>query len=297
MRYRNCWDAGRSTIVTAIVIMAMAITGCNVNAALERVSQARAISADLLVQFAKASDAGNRAVMADSDAMSSAFVREAEAATQAVLKDADALAPILQELKFTDESALLAEFRTRFQAYEEVDRNVLELALQQTNLKARKLSFGEAQQAADAFSRALQSVTSSESGERAWHVKALAATAVASVREIQALQAPHIAESQDVAMTGLEKRMASAESAARTALADLAHVIGPASRPRLAQANSALDRLTTLNAQIIELSRRNSNVRSLALSLNQKRTVTAPCEETLRALHDALAKRGFSGTR
>jgi len=45
------------------------------------------------------------------------------------------------------------------------------------------------------------------------------------------------------------------------------------------------------------LSRRNSNVRSLALSLGQKRTLTARCEETLGALQDALAKRGFGGTR
>jgi hypothetical protein len=297
MRYRARCDTRNSLAVTAIILTAMAGIGCNVNGALERVSKARAVSADLLVQFAKASDAANRAVMADSDNMSSAFVREAQEATQAVLKDTDALAPILQELKFSEETSLLAEFRTRFQAYQEVDRNVLELALQQTNLKARKLSFGEAQQAADALRDALQSIASSESGDKTWHVKALTATAIASVREIQALQAPHIAESEDAAMTGLETRMARAEADARSALADLGHLIGPASRPRLAAAIAALDRLDALNAQIVELSRRNSNVRSLALSLNQKRAVTAPCEETLRALHDALAKRGFSGTR
>ena len=52
-----------------------------------------------------------------------------------------------------------------------------------------------------------------------------------------------------------------------------------------------------LNAQIIALSRRNTNVRSLALSLDQKRTMTATCEESLRALQDALARRGYSATR
>jgi hypothetical protein len=49
----------------------------------------------------------------------------------------------------------------------------------------------------------------------------------------------------------------------------------------------------TVNAQIIALSRRNTNVRSLALSLNQKRPLTTACEETLHALQDALAKHGY----
>ena len=52
-----------------------------------------------------------------------------------------------------------------------------------------------------------------------------------------------------------------------------------------------------VNAQIVALSRRNTNVRSLALSLGQKRTLTAACEDSLRALEDALAKRGFTATR
>ena len=49
-----------------------------------------------------------------------------------------------------------------------------------------------------------------------------------------------------------------------------------------------------LNAQIVALSRRNTNVRSLALSLDEKRKLTGPCEETLRLLQAALDKRGYS---
>ena len=48
-----------------------------------------------------------------------------------------------------------------------------------------------------------------------------------------------------------------------------------------------------LNAQIIALSRRNTNVRSLALSLDQKRKLTGPCEETLHALQAALGRHGY----
>ena len=286
--------------ITAVAIVLAAVTamgGCDVNTALERVAKARELSSDMLVQFAKASDAANRAVMADADEMSATFAREAAQAADGVQKDVDALAPILQELKFSDEEALLAEFRKRFEAYRDVDRTILALAGQNTNLKAQRLSFGVAEEAAGAFRDSLQTILPPASGERGWQVRALAATAVGSVREIQALQAPHIAEPGDVAMIGLEKRMAVAEATARRALKDLAGLIGSADQSRLSAASAALDRLMGVNAQIVELSRRNSNVRSLALSLNQKRAVVGPCEETLRALNDALAKRGFSGTR
>jgi hypothetical protein len=38
-------------------------------------------------------------------------------------------------------------------------------------------------------------------------------------------------------------------------------------------------------------------VRSLALSLDQKRKLVTACEETLRTLQEALAKRRLTGTR
>ncbi len=62
-------------------------------------------------------------------------------------------------------------------------------------------------------------------------------------------------------------------------------------------ATAALDRFHDLNTQLIVLSRRNSNVRSLALSLGKKRVLTARCEENLHAIQDALSKRAFAGTR
>jgi hypothetical protein len=126
-------------------------------------------------------------------------------------------------------------------------------------------------------------------------VKAVAATAVAAVREIQALQAPHIAEAQDASMAQLEARMSAAETVARDGLAALRPLVQPASQPRVAAAGAALGTFMNLNAQIIALSRRNTNVRSLALSLDQKRQLQGPCEDALRALQAALDKHGYAG--
>ena len=281
------------------VIVIGAATGC-VNApetVLERLTGANRLAADLLVQFTKAGDAANRAVMADTDDASVAFAHEAEQATQAVQRDTDALGPILVGLGYSNETGLLEEFRGRFAKYRALDRSILDLAVENTNLKAARLSFGPAQEAADAFRDSLEAIAPLDPAKDTWRVKALVATGVASVREIQVLQAPHIAEADEVAMTRMEKRMATSETGARSALETLASLVRPASRPQLSAATAALDRFIGVNTQIVALSRRNSNVRSLAMSLGEKRMLTAACEDSLRALRDALAKRGFTATR
>ena len=130
-----------------------------------------------------------------------------------------------------------------------------------------------------------------------WRVEALVATAVATVREIQVLQAPHIADADEAVMTRMEKSMATSEAAARNALTTLSSLVEPRSQPNIVAAKAALDRFMAVNQQIISLSRRNTNVRSLALSLNEKGKLIPRCEEVLHALRDALAKRGAAGTR
>lgn len=98
-------------------------------------------------------------------------------------------------------------------------------------------------------------------------------------------------------MTRIEKRMMDSERAAGAALETLSSLVAPDRRPQVAAANVALNQFMKLNADIVGLSRRNTNVRSLAMSLGQKRTLTAACEDSLRALQEALAIRGFAGTR
>lgn len=259
--------------------------------------ESRRLAADLLVQLTKAADASNRAVMADTDEGSVAFAHEAELATQSVQRDTETLGPILRGLDYSNETRILEEFDSRFTEYRALDRNILALAVENTNLKAQRLSFGPAREAANVFRDSVAAIAPRERAKDTWRVKALAATAIGAVREIQVLQAPHIAEADEAAMTRMEKRMATEEAEARSALTTLGTLAQPGSRPQLAVATAALDRFMGLNAQIIELSHRNTNVRSLALALGQKRTRTAACEDSLRALHDALAKREFTATR
>jgi hypothetical protein len=279
------------------VMIALAATGLtaacgDVNGALARLAEARHRTADMQIQFVKASSAADRAVMADTDAASVAFAREDAAALQAVHGDASALRPLLAGPGFTDEVRLLDVFETQLAAYETLDRQIRDLAVENTNLKAQRLSFGAAQAAADAFEQAIGSVQAAAEGER-WRVRTEAFTAIAAVRKIQVLQAPHIAALDDAAMGGLEQRMQAESATARDALAALARLVDAASRPKLATAADALARFLDVNSQILGLSRRNTNVRSLVLALNEKQKLVTPCEQSLAALSDALAHRGY----
>jgi hypothetical protein len=259
--------------------------------------EARRLASDLRVQFSKAADATNRAVMAVTDETSSAAVREAEQATRAVERDIEALRQILQALAYADDVRHLDAFKTCFVGYQALDADILPLAVENTNIKAQRLSFGPGRDAANAFRQSLEAAGQRITAKNTCCVEALVSKAIAAVLNIQVTQARHIAESDEAEMSRMEGEMAVSEADARKAVDTLRGLLPSAAAPQLAAAAAALDRFKAINAELVTLSRRNSNVRSLALSLGRKRTVTAECDDILHALDDALAKHDFTATR
>ncbi|MFL5305419.1 MAG: hypothetical protein ACJ8F1_09400 [Polyangia bacterium] len=259
-----------------------------------QLTEARRLAAQMRVDLAKASDASDRAVLADTDDDSVQFAQQARMSTDAV----EAALPLLAARTSGPDAARVARFREQLGRYRQMDSEILALAVENTNLKAQRLSFGPVRAAADELVSALEAAAAAAPRDQRWPAQALAARAELGVRDIQVLQAPHIAAPTDAEMDRLEAQMAAHRSAIQAALERLsASGAGPAVRPHVEVARAALDRFNGLSAQLITLSRRNTNVRSLQLALRQKPAVTAACDETLAALVDALAKEGFSGTR
>lgn len=93
------------------------------------------------------------------------------------------------------------------------------------------------------------------------------------------------------------KEMAGLEAGARDAMTALQEVVQPNGRSAVAAALAALEQFKGVSTQIVALSRRNTNVRSLELSLRTKPALVAACDDNLRALQDALAKEGSKATR
>jgi hypothetical protein len=263
---------------------------------LARLQNARQLSAESLLQFAKVAEAGNRVVMADNPDAAAIAGKDLNVATEAVTRNTAVLADDLKELSYSREAALLEEFQKQFADFRALDREITALAELDTNLKAQRLSFGAAQEAADALRDSFANVVQKSPSDD-WRIRALASEVLSSVREVQALQAPHIAESDDAIMNRLEERVGRARSSAQKTLAGLANVARAQSKAAVQDAASAFDRFFTVHDEIIKLSRRNSNVRALALALGRRRTLAAVCEEHLRAVQEELAKRDIGPRR
>jgi hypothetical protein len=294
---RHCvWFRARLCVAAIAIGSAAACTAGSLPALTQHI-EARRLTSELRVQFAKAADASNRAVMADTDEASGVAAREAGQATQDVGRDVDTLEPLLQSLGYRDEIRQLEIFKGRFAEYRKLDADILPLAVENTNIKAQRLSFGPGREAAGLFRQSLDAAAKAGAAKNSCCADAFVARAGAAVLEIEAVEARHIAESDEAAMAKMEAEMAASESAARNAVASLNGLLTPAAGPQLANAAAALDKFMAVNAEIVSLSRRNSNVRSLALSLGRKRTVTAECDDSLRVLDEALATHDFKATR
>ncbi len=280
-----------------VAFAALTVAACHAPAVLTQQVEARRLASELQLQFSRGTDASNRAVMADADEDSTAAARDAERATQEVLRNVEQLQTVLTSMGYSEELMLLNSFTHRFTEYRKLDAEILPLAVENTNAKAQRLSFGPATEAVAAFRAALDGLAASAPPSVAPRVELLAARAGTTVLEIQVLQAPHIAEPMDDAMTQMEARMAASEGVARKTLDQIAALLPPESRSRVTVATAALDRFASINTEIVSLSRRNSDVRSLALSLGRKRMITAQCDDQLRALQDVLAKHTVGPTR
>jgi hypothetical protein len=89
-------------------------------------------------------------------------------------------------------------------------------------------------------------------------------------------------------MDDLEAQMAKEDLEVRKDLEGLVSLLKPAGNPDIETAASRYAKFNEIKAQIIQLSRENTNVRSLAISLNQKRKVMLMCQDALAALEQAI---------
>jgi hypothetical protein len=173
---------------------------------------------------------------------------------------------------------------------------VLRLAVMNTNVKAYALAFGPAAETLGELDAALTRLVARTSDSLdARRAMQLAFGVRLGVLRIQALLAPHIAEESDAKMDALEDRMTREEQQVRRDLAALAASPGLAGDADVAIAAARLARYVELKARILSLSRENTNVQSLALSLNQQRKAMVPCLEALAALKQAILEERIPG--
>jgi hypothetical protein len=246
--------------------------------------------------LASASEAEKSAVLAITDQDSQTFADQARAATAQVERERQGLSTLLATGGTQHERDLLAQFSEAFGHLRRIDDEVLGLAVKNTNLKAYSLSFGPAAATLEETDAALSRVVANHADSPdAKRMMLLAFGARIGVLRIQTLLAPHIAEESDAKMDQLEAAMAKDETEVTQdldALRALPKLEGDAD---LATAASGFARYHELKGRILALSRENTNVRSLALSLNQKRKAMIFCLDALNALKQAVLEEPIAG--
>jgi hypothetical protein len=281
-----------------LVLVAAGMSACRKpELVLTQLAEARTLAADLLVQFSKATAAADRAVLANTDDASAQAANEARQARTALERDMGQIEPLLHALGYGSEISLLDAFSARYKDYKTLDDSLLGLAVENTNIKAERLAFGPQRESWEAFRTALEAAVHDAPPAQASKADAAAARAEAAVLEVQLLEARHIAEADESAMAALETQMTEKQADARARVKDLAALLpAGARRASLTAATAALERFAAAQADIIRLSRQNTNIRSTALALGRKRSVAVGCEDLLSQLTDALAHHEF-GTR
>jgi hypothetical protein len=238
-----------------------------------------------------ASEAEKSAVLAVADAESRVYADQARAATAEVELERRELEQLLGTVAARGEAELLARFSEAFARLQRIDDQVLGLAARNTNVKAYGLAFGPAAEALEEVDGALARLANRGDGQ----VARLADDARIALLRIQSLLAPHIAEESDAKMARLEVLMRKAEAGIRGDFAALASRPAISVDPDFRTASSRLARYLELEAQILVLSRENTNVQSLALSLNQKRKAMVECLSALGSLKQAILEEPIPG--
>jgi len=246
--------------------------------------------------LASASEAEKSAVLAITDQDSRTFADQARATTAEVERERLELGKLLQTGGTQRERDLLAQFSQAFGDLQRIDDEVLRLAVQNTNLKAYALAFGPAADAVARMDAALSRVVAKTADSHdARRAMLLAFGARIGVLRVQTLLAPHIAEESDAKMDEMEAAMRKEESQIRKDLDGLAALPRLEGDADLAAAAKAFVRHGELAARILMLSRENTNVRSLTLSLNQKRRAMSVCLDGLNALRQAILEEPIPG--
>jgi hypothetical protein len=292
------WMAIGAVLLAALLFVTFRFNGSQ-DAAAQLLFKAKRIQLvqEIRAALALASEAEKSAVMAITDKESQDDADRARAAAALAETKRRALGQMLDAGGNPHETDLFARFSQAFANVQRIDKDLLALAGKNTNFKAYGTAFGPAADAVNELSNALSRIAAKSATSGSSDVAVLALRAETGVLRLQALLAPHIAEANDARMDELEATMDQHAKQARKDLDGLAALPKLRDDPDLNLAVSAFDRFGLLKTQILALSRANTNVRSVAISLNEKRGATLLCQGALVALEQAIQQESAAGVQ
>jgi hypothetical protein len=280
-------------LVVALIAIGQSQMGKSASEELVRRTRRRDAAAQIRLALVSASEAEKSAVLATNDDDSKKFAEEARTATALAEKKRAELAPLIETGGTQREKDVLAQFSDAFAKFQRLEKELLDLTVRNTNVKATALAFGPAAESLRQMDAALSRVI--ERSAQVPKALQLAAGAQAGALRIQALLAPHIAEESNEKMDQLEALMATEDRNVSSDLKRLAAVVTHAERRDVEVATASYSRFSELKAEILKLSRENTNVRSISMSLTDERASMLFCQERLAALEAAITEEPTPG--
>ncbi len=236
-----------------------------------------------------ASDAERSAVLAVTDEESQTYADRARSSLATVERLRGELSPLVAAGEPATGKALLDRFASAFETFRKLDSEILSLSVKNTNLKAYGLAHGPAAQSVAEMDAALSRLIDNTGSSR--EILLGASQTLIGILRIQALLAPHIAEENDQKMDELEASMTREDVRVRQQLSALSALPPLRNDAALAAVRANYERFSELRAQILKLSRENTNVRSLSLALDPNRARSmASCQDALAALKQAFTE-------
>lgn len=289
-------------IAVAILFFAIILKYTNnsvsMNTVYENIVEKKKVLAQMRIHLLKSVEMEKNAVMALTDQQSMDFANQSRSASATVTQNMNLLRALIDAMPMQNEKQLLDEFAACWAEFGKIDQRILDLAVENTNLKAASLSREKGGETMRTLEHSLASILQSSAGTpNQGQVSSLISRAMIAGLKMYNLHSSHIAESDDEKMDQIEAQMQREENEVAQCLATLGDIIGPESPETVSQARTAFAEFVAVTAQVKTLSRQNSNIKSLQLSLGRKRTIAAQCDEVLAALQETVHNKTFKATK
>jgi hypothetical protein len=270
---------------TSVLIAVVCVGACGRQPALLRQIEKLGLVNSIQQHLLESVDAEKSAVLAQTDEESREFATQSKRSTDEIDRLKARLVELITDDGRSDEREKLAAFEARWNELKQIDARLLDLAVANTNLKAAHLVAREGTVALDRFIASVDAMTLACSDVAVVRSLAMAATAVA---RIQSLLLVHIPEASDAEMTSLETRIRELGTTVDAALQGAGRSIPSTAAGAATDAAQAWAEYQRVSAEVIRLSRLNTNVISFDVSTHEKRTATKACLDTLVELRSAI---------
>ena len=254
------------------------------------------LTSDVHVKLLASIRAQKNAVLSPDDEVCKVFA----AASRASLVEARDTLGRLKELVFKDgiegQTSTVEDCIKTFDKVEEVNGSVLDLAVQNTNIKARKLLGNEIQRQVEVLETRLQAWVEEASSKS--EIDAEIMTRMKTLYELQdhlmgilpnAMK--HINSSTEEEMITFEKKLSDLQDRIQLGLL----VASGGDGPSQVDARNRLNDIKTTLASLIALSRLDTNNRSAAMSLNAARVAADECVKRILKLDELFSKEAKAG--